>query len=89
MCQNRYDVIISNCRVDNGKFFVTLNLKDWNEHFCFYYLAEKIDSKSFYAHVLWKFSSDPNYVIIGRVDADISQSDAAFLNLHNWGFHEA
>lgn len=81
-----HEIIISHPRVDNGKMLVSLNIKDWDEYFCFYYPVNSIDHYGLMVHVIWKLSGDDQYIIRARARLDIDEKDPEKLNLRNWNF---
>lgn len=82
----RYQVIISNPRVTDGKMLVMVNIKEWDEYHCFYYPLDSIDDKAVHLKAMWKFSGDVGCVLYLSVEADIEQKKPELLNLKNWGF---
>ena len=84
---NQYhEVLISNPRVDSGKMLITLNIKDWDQYFCFYYPVNSIDHYPLMVHVIWKLSGDDQYIIKAKAQLDILEKDPEKLNLRNWNF---
>lgn len=83
---NRYLVQISHPRVVDRKMLVALCIREWSEDLCFYYPVDLIDNRHLLAHVLWKLTSDSEYTVNAMVEADLSQKDYEYLNLHNWDF---
>jgi hypothetical protein len=81
-----YEVLISNPRVDNGKMLVALNIKEWDEYFCFYYPLDNIDHYQLMVHIIWKLSGDDQYIIKAKAQMDIHQKDPINLNIRNWNF---
>jgi hypothetical protein len=81
-----HEILISNPRVDKGKMLIVLNIKDWDEHFCFYYPVSSIDHYHLMVHVIWKLSGDDQYIIRARAHMDIDQRDPEKLNIRNWNF---
>ena len=68
---------------------VVLSIKDWHEHYCFYYPALAIDNQRLQCHIIWKLSSDPQYIIKARAQLDIHEKDPEKLNIRRWDFYEA
>jgi hypothetical protein len=84
--QNRYLVQLSHPRVKDREMLVAVCIEKWNKDLCFYYPVDNIDNKILYAHILWKFSGDTEYVVYATAEADIEQADYNNLNLCKWDF---
>lgn len=84
--QKYHEILISNPRVDDAKMLVSLNIKDWDEFFCFYYPVSSIDNYHLMVHVIWKLSGDDKYVVKAKAKMNIDERDISLLNIRNWDF---
>jgi hypothetical protein len=82
----RHLIFVSNPKVTNGRMSVMLNIKDWDEYFCFYYPIESIDNQKLMCHVMYKFAGDSLYIIRASAEMDIEKTDPYDLNLRLWSF---
>ena len=83
---SRHTVILSNPRVADREMLFSACIEDWDKCRCFFYPLDKIDNKSLYIHVMWKFSGDSDIILTCSVELDIEQTDPNKLNLRNWDF---
>lgn len=81
---NRHLIQLSNPRILNGGMILQLFIVTWNSDLKFFYDTNLIDSTIVKAHVLWKFSSDENYILNASAEMDISQKRYEDLNIRHW-----
>jgi hypothetical protein len=78
--------LVSHPIVRGGEMLLTLNIKDWDEHHCFFYSLKRIDNYPLMVHLMFKLSADPNRILRTSAEMDIEQKDYNLLNLKKWRF---
>ena len=79
-------VIISHPRVENSEMLLTLNIKDWDEYYSFFYPLKDIDNYQLMVHIMFKLSADPNRELLATAEMNINEKNPLKLNLSKWKF---
>lgn len=83
---NRHLVLVSHPIVTNSRMLVTLNIRDWDEHFCFLYPVDDIDHIALRVHIMWKLSVYEDKITPASAEMDLTQKNPELLNIKHWKF---